>query len=715
VTRLIIYIFFIFFLQNFSLADNLAQNNLEADSIEYNKFDNNNVVITANGNVLLTKDKKKLHADQLIYNQSINKVTAKGNIILELATGEKIISQEIILDKDFAEAAIDNMHFIFSDGTVLSALSAYKFSNKKYALNNACYTACKIKPPHSNPLWQIKAKKVIIDKTNNRISYNNLFFEIYGIPIFFTPYFSHPTPDAPRKSGFLTPKIGINSYIGKHVTIPYYLNISPSSDFTLNTKFTSRRGILLNPGYRKLFSQGNLNFNLHITDAEGLTTENLKKNATRYYLQSKAYFWKDELRFGFDINRTSDKTFTKNYQLIDENDTSLTSKFFLEKKNYNNNYKLTTLNFQNLSPNAKFNLNDAPYVLPLFESKHLLKERDQSNLYLKTHLALIEDSRLELKTKDDKIETTKFDTKKASFNLIHENHHIFDNGIVGTMHTSLRSEIFTYNFKNNSPSYTKSRMIPQIYTDFKYPLISENNKIILEPITAITLMPHKDYNRDILSNDSQFTDLSDNNLFAPTRSSGIDLIENGSKVAYGLKSSIRTDAKGKYNIVFGQAYNFYDKNHLSNYVGRTNWQYENLDISYRFELAKKTLSLLRNEIDIITSFDPVSIELGYVGFSDGKKDANGITNKKLLKLGFGIQITEEIKLTTKSKINLTKRKNDPTLNTNNNRLINLENELSFKGECVDYSIIAKRDYTSGNGKQAANTWLLKLSLKNLTD
>src|SRR3546814_12295588 len=62
--------------------------------------------------------------------------------------------------------------------------------------------------PTRAPLWQLKAVKIIHDQETKTIEYQDAWMEIYGIPVLYTPYMSHPDPTVKRKSGFLAPSFG---------------------------------------------------------------------------------------------------------------------------------------------------------------------------------------------------------------------------------------------------------------------------------------------------------------------------------------------------------------------------------------------------------------------------------------------------------------------------------------------------------------------------
>src|SRR3546814_14862546 len=75
-------------------------------------------------------------------------------------------------------------------------------------VERAIYSPCNLcaEDPRRAPIWQIRAVRVIHDEENKNIIYRDAFLDIFGIPVAYTPYFSHPDPSVERRSGFLFPR-----------------------------------------------------------------------------------------------------------------------------------------------------------------------------------------------------------------------------------------------------------------------------------------------------------------------------------------------------------------------------------------------------------------------------------------------------------------------------------------------------------------------------
>ena len=99
----------------------------------------------------------------------------------------------------------------------------------------------KKKKKYKEPLIQLKANKVIHDKKKLTMEYYDSFLELSGRTILYLPYFSHPSPQVKRKSGFLVPKYRSSSSLGESFEIPYYYVLSDYEDLTFSPKLSTEK------------------------------------------------------------------------------------------------------------------------------------------------------------------------------------------------------------------------------------------------------------------------------------------------------------------------------------------------------------------------------------------------------------------------------------------------------------------------------------------
>jgi len=109
--------------------------------------------------------------------------------------------------------------------------------------------------------WQFDAKSIDLDTETGRGKAYDTTFRVADVPVFYLPYFNFPI-DSRRSSGVLLPNVGFDSDSGLEVDIPYYLNLAPNYDATLNTHIYTDRNPMVSGEFRYLtenYGKGTLN------------------------------------------------------------------------------------------------------------------------------------------------------------------------------------------------------------------------------------------------------------------------------------------------------------------------------------------------------------------------------------------------------------------------------------------------------------------------
>ena len=113
----------------------------------------------------------------------------------------------------------------------------FRSENKTKSKRNA-YTPCinekgleaSIKEKCSD--WSVTSSKTTHDRNKKMLYHKNVLVNIRNVPVFYTPYFSHPDPSVKRKSGFLPPSIKNYTNLGRSFKAPYFLEIDSNKDIT---------------------------------------------------------------------------------------------------------------------------------------------------------------------------------------------------------------------------------------------------------------------------------------------------------------------------------------------------------------------------------------------------------------------------------------------------------------------------------------------------
>ncbi|WP_370807167.1 LPS-assembly protein LptD [Simplicispira lacusdiani] len=119
-------------------------------------------------------------------------------------------------------------------------------------IHHATYTTCTREEGEAwRPDWVLRADRIRIDQEDESGWAENAVLEFQGVPLLPIPYISFPLSDK-RKSGLLPPTVGLDSVNGFEYAQPYYWNIAPNRDATLQAALMAKRGLQLGGEFRYL-------------------------------------------------------------------------------------------------------------------------------------------------------------------------------------------------------------------------------------------------------------------------------------------------------------------------------------------------------------------------------------------------------------------------------------------------------------------------------
>ena len=147
-------------------------------------------------------------------------------------------------------------------------------SESRISLASMLFTTC----PPENVSWELSAKTALLDVNGGVGIARGVKLDFKGVPVLYVPYFSFPI-NAERKSGFLTPDISSRDRTGFDLTVPYYLNLAPNYDLTLDPRYMSKRGMQIGSDFRYLLrnSRGEFGFE-YLPDDQETNTERTYTN-----------------------------------------------------------------------------------------------------------------------------------------------------------------------------------------------------------------------------------------------------------------------------------------------------------------------------------------------------------------------------------------------------------------------------------------------------
>ena len=681
---------------------------VDADQFEY--FGGNDDKILLQGNAQIAQDNQKISADFIEYDKKLDQIMAQGHVRMIQENGNILDTNKAILHDNFKLGSIERFTVRLSDGSTLKGESAQKKDQELANIQRGYFTSCKICAGKS-PIWDISASSVDFNQKKNNVTYRNAVVKFYGMPIMYTPYFSHYTKDAERKSGFLTASYGSDTYLGHYIKAPYYFNLAPNYDLTITPVLTTKRKYILEGEYRHLFANGALSTfgSIAPTEFHAKDPINSKTNKKfRYTLSSKGDFsLPKNHNTGWDIKIASDKTYRRNYKYGDED--FLTSKVYLNSYMDKSFYEIQSLSFQDMRPDKP--MHQMPVILPLFNSNYQVHQfSDDSTLNFESNLLKI-------------YRYAGADTNRISGKGIWQKPLLLDNGHSFKLFTSLRSDVYHYrDALINGKNYTGNvaRTIPEAGIAWSYPLgknIGESN-IIITPLANVIYTPHLNYNKKIYSEDSQTSELNDSNLFSSSQFTGIDLVETTSRVSYGLDSMLYYKDYLNVNALFGQIYRQHPQNYLtglsgesnfSDYVGRLKFDFNNsVTLAYHFKLDNKTFLNKANEVMLLLKYEKLYMLTDLLYYRDNI-DVNNVKNRREIFTEIGVSDYKNLSFSVNARKNLSNKKDL----TNPGGMISVGSKFKYIDDCITYSFGIERDYTKNDIKKKNTTWWFNIGLKNI--
>jgi LPS-assembly protein len=177
--------------------------------------------------------------------------------------------------------------------------------------SQATYSTCDV----GHHLWEFRAKSITIDKETGVGVARNATMRLGNVPFLYLPYFSFPVDDR-RKSGFLYPTVGHTGRSGYEISTPYYLNLAPNYDATLDPRIYSERGAMLAGEFRYLTPGSNGQLNVEYVPNDHGKSDGLAdtQGDSRYLVQfsDRTQLWKG-WQFVGSYNHASDSSYLYDY------------------------------------------------------------------------------------------------------------------------------------------------------------------------------------------------------------------------------------------------------------------------------------------------------------------------------------------------------------------------------------------------------------------
>lgn len=680
---------------------------MRADSIVY---DPQHDLVIASGNVEVDYRDEYLRADKLTYNQHTDTVTADGNVTLIDKSQNVLFADHVELSDALRDGVVERIGMLLSDNSHIAANSAIRLKDNVTVMNKVVYSPCDLceRGKDRPPLWQLRAKRVIHDKTQKEITYHDATLDVLGVPVAYFPYLSHPDPSVKRKTGFLMPTVGSASELGAFATVPYYIALADSYDATLTPTVMTHEGLLMRGEFRQRFRNGNYLVDTSIIRTDERDSHNVKtgeKDWRGHFFANGFYNLTPVWQAGANIQLVTDDTYMRRYKLGYGD--RLQNHLYLQGIKDRSYIDVSSYTFRDLR--ATDIPGQTPVVAPLVDMAFVM---DTPVIGGRTAL------------KANFLSLTRsagLDQRRMSATADWERTVIAPLGMVVRGFAKLRADFYVTNDANptnaiNGPdnSTTSTRVLPDVGVDWRWPFARAAGPYtqMIEPIVQFIYAPKGGNRLNIPNEDSQSFEFDESNLFTDERFPGFDRWEDGSRLNYGARVAQYWPEGGYVELYGGQSYRFTDNSpfvagsgldtQASDIVGAvTISPNAHLTLVQRFRLDNRDLSLERSETSADVHYGRLNAKVSY----DLASAADAAATTTALE---GLRAQAAFKLTEKwSLLGATQE------DFSNHRSVYREFGVGYVNSCVNLGVVYRRDYTRDRDVEPSDSIVIRVRLSNL--
>jgi LPS-assembly protein len=392
------------------------------------------------------------------------------------------------------------------------------------------------------------------------------------------PYFQHADPSVKRKSGFLLPEIGSSSTLGFTIEVPYYFALAPNYDFTFHPMYTGTQGILWQGDWRHRLSFGDITgqYTIKLAGIDQNDTDEVSErpdlaNEWRGSVETRGRFslaswW----QFGWDVIIESDDTFRRFYKLDSILQTDRVNRAYvtgLSDRNYFGAYFYhfgglllddTSIAESRVHPIIDYNYVFADPVLGgelTFNANALSFSRD---LTFTDGLGA-----------QHTVDST---TNRVVADAGWRRRFIDPLGQTFTPFANVRGDV--YRFENYIDPTTGELVQDETVTRgvasagllYSYPFAaaSAGGSHVIEPIAQVIARQKSVEQRRLPDEDARSMVFEDTNLFDLDKNSGLDRVETGTRVNYGVQYTYQSNSGASARVLAGQSYHLSGDNIYAN-------------------------------------------------------------------------------------------------------------------------------------------------------
>ena len=689
-------------------------------------YDSNADLVTAAGQVRMSREGNFLAANQVSWDRKSGRVVAEGDVVVVNPEGDKLVGDRVELTDTLRDGTIDNLLAIVESGGRIAAARGSRAGDRT-ELVNAVYSPCPVTTAGGcpkNPSWKITAARVTRDAASGRIRFSGGRLNILGVAVPLLPiFFFGDCSEKGGVSGALVPDIRIDSNNGLELSLPYYWRVDRNLDLTITPHIYTHSAPAIEGRWRHLTSLGAYQLGAFLTygdipDPDQFDLTPTDRNGVRGYFEGNGRFQLDPYwTVTGSLRAATDKTVARRYDIT--RDDRLRNFINAERISQDSYISIAGWAFQGLRGSDV--QERIPIALPALDARFRFddpmlggKVEVQAN-----SLAIL---RIEGQDTQRAFASARWDLRRVT--SMGQEITLTAFGRADAYHTDESAETAVDIYRGRDG--WQYRAIGALAADLRWPLVGPllGGTQRLTPRVQLVLTPPTP-NLKIPNEDARAVDLEDSNLFALNRFPGYDRWEDGSRVTYGVEWALDRP-KWAVQAVIGQSYRltrdpsiFPDGTGLtdrfSDIVGRTRIRFGRfIDLTHRYRVDKDSFAIRRNELDLTVGTNLTYAQIGYLRLNrDIAPTVEDLRDKEELRLAGRWQFQRYWSVFGSTVLDLTGKDEDPLSLADGYEPVRHRLGITYEDDCLELGVAWKRDYERIGEFKKGSTFSINFALKGI--
>lgn len=487
--------------------------------------------LVAEGNIEVFYDNTRLSASRVVFDQTADRLTISGPILIQSPNGTIITADQASLDPKLENGILRGARLVLAQQLQLAATQIDRIDGRFSQLYKVAVTSCNV-CGNRPPLWEIRAKKIVHDEDAQQLYFTDTQFLIRGTQVLWLPNLRLPDPTLTRATGLLIPDLKQTEQLGTGIKLPYFIRLGDHRDITL-TPYISLQTTTLEAQYRQAFVRGDLTIDAAVSQ------DKLQAETRSYVFAEGTFDLTQDYTLNFDIESATDSAYLLDYGYSDKDrldsaatllrvrDTDLTQAnltYFQTLRDDEDNASLPPL------------IGSVSYEKRVFSKLGTFKYATSADTLYRYGTGNGDAGR---------------DVSRVGADASLTRDWITQGGLVMQATAGLRAD--WYGIADDAAFENGVRVAPNAAVSLRYPLALVTDSGAQHLLTPAVVLAWADsYGIQAPNEDSTRSELDQANLFDPSRFAGEDAVEFGSQAAIGATWT-RIGARGATStLTFGR-------------------------------------------------------------------------------------------------------------------------------------------------------------------